>query len=113
VARVRRIQCLKLLRCQCQCEGDGVFLYVRRGAGFGNRNDVTAVNGPSQRDGCVLLMPRSGSFGVHGRSSLSALLLLLPIAATADSIRSIFLDGRTRCHSDDRMNVIGRSRLAS
>jgi hypothetical protein len=29
VARVRRIQCLKLLRCQCQCEGDGVFLYVR------------------------------------------------------------------------------------
>src|SRR5207247_1356353 len=33
VTRVRRIQCLKLLRRQCQCAGDGVFLYVRRRAG--------------------------------------------------------------------------------
>ena len=52
MARVRCIQCLKLLRCQCQCEGDGVFFYVRRGPGFGNRNNVTAADGPSQRDGC-------------------------------------------------------------
>jgi hypothetical protein len=52
VARVRCIQCLKLLRCQCQREGDGVFLYMRGGAGFGNSNDLTAANGPSQRNGC-------------------------------------------------------------
>src|SRR6516162_479654 len=50
--RVRRIQCLKLLRRERQRERDGVLLYVRRGAGFRNRNDVTAADGPSQRDGC-------------------------------------------------------------
>ena len=49
---MRRIDCLNLLRCQCECKGGGVFFCVRRRAGFRNRNDVTAADGPSQRDGC-------------------------------------------------------------
>ncbi len=50
---MRSIQCLKLLRCQCQCQRDGVLLYMRYGTGFGNCNDVTAADGPGQRNsGC-------------------------------------------------------------
>ena len=63
---MRRIKCLKLLRCQSQCEGDGVFLYVRRGAGFGNCNDVTAADGPGQRDGCRRATARSANLCKHG-----------------------------------------------
>src|SRR5277367_1040377 len=51
--RMRCIQCLKLLRCQYQRQGDGVFLYMCHGPGFGNCNDVTAADGPGQRNsGC-------------------------------------------------------------
>src|SRR5215470_11029286 len=51
--RMRSIQCLKLLRCQCQCQRDGVLLYMRYGTGFRNCNDVTAADGPGQRNsGC-------------------------------------------------------------
>ena len=49
---MRCIQCLKLLWCQCQRECDGVFLYVRHRAGFGDCSDVTATDGPSERNGC-------------------------------------------------------------
>jgi hypothetical protein len=50
---MRCIQCLKLLRCQCQCQRDSVLLYVRYGTRFGNCNDVTAADGPGERNsGC-------------------------------------------------------------
>jgi hypothetical protein len=50
---MRCIQCLKLLRCQCQCQRDGVLLYVRYGTRFRNCNDVTAADGPGERNsGC-------------------------------------------------------------
>src|SRR5262249_28796449 len=48
---MRSIQCLKLLRCQCQ--RDCVLLYMRYGTRFGNCNDVTAADGPGERNsGC-------------------------------------------------------------
>ena len=48
---MRCIQCLKLLRRERQRERDGVLLYVRRQAGFGNCDNVTDADGPGQRDG--------------------------------------------------------------
>src|SRR6266516_6031713 len=48
---MRCIQCMKFLRCKFQLERDGVLLYMRRRTGFGNCNDVTVADGPSQRDG--------------------------------------------------------------
>src|SRR5262249_11481648 len=49
--RMRCIQCLKLLRCQCQ--RDSVLLYMRCGTRFGDCNDVTAADGPGERNsGC-------------------------------------------------------------
>src|SRR5262249_16086450 len=51
--RMRSIQCLKLLRCQCQCQRNGVLLYMRDRTRCGNCNDVTAADGPGQRNsGC-------------------------------------------------------------
>src|SRR5262249_14807853 len=51
--RMRSIQCLKLLRCQCYCQRDGVLLYMRDRTRFGNCNDVTAADGPGERNsGC-------------------------------------------------------------
>ena len=47
---MRCIERLQLLLCQCQRERNGILLHVRCGTGFGNCNDMTAADGPAQRN---------------------------------------------------------------
>src|SRR5262245_62793162 len=48
---MRRFKRLNVFRRQCERQRDGIFLHVRSGTGFRNRNDVTVADSPGQSHG--------------------------------------------------------------